>query len=469
MKKAIILGAGPAGLAAGLELIKHNIAVELIEKNNQVGGLARTIQYKGNYFDLGPHRFFTKNDEIEKLWQDLLKDKFIKVSRLTRICYKNRFFYYPLKPFNALFNLGILDTAVAIFSFLKAKLTKYKTPETFEEFITHQFGKKLFTVFFKTYTEKVWGIPCSQIAAEWASQRIKGLNLTAALLNAVFGQREQRKVKSLIEEFHYPLYGAGMMYEAMQKVIESKGGVINLNADVLEMHWQGNTITKVVFQRDGKILDCVGGYYISSIPITELVYKLKPSLPAEIINTAEKLYYRDHITVNLIVPEANIFPDNWIYVHSPQVKVARIANYRNFSKAMVGNQNTSAISLEYFCFATDEIWSKTDDELLKLAIEELKALKLLKSDSPIDGFVVRERNAYPMYYTGYQNYLDILKDYLSKFTNLQIIGRSGLYKYNNQDHSISTGLYAARNCLGENYNLWQVNIDAEYLETKSSE
>lgn len=469
MKKAIILGAGPAGLAAGLELTKHNVAVELIEKNNRVGGLARTIPYKGNYFDLGPHRFFSKSNRIDKLWQDLLGDKFIRVPRLTRICYKHKFFYYPLKPFNALFNLGIWDTLVALFSFVKAKLTPHKHPRSFEEFITRQFGKKLFQVFFKTYTEKVWGIPCSQIAAEWASQRIKGLSLTEAILNAVFGQREQGKVKSLIEEFHYPVHGAGMMYEAMREVIESKGGIIHFNSEVIEIERQGSTINKVVFQRDGQRLESTGEYYISSIPITELLLKLKPAPPQAVINAAQKLYYRDHITVNLIIPEADIFPDNWIYIHSPEVKVARIANYGNFSKAMVSNKNTSAISLEYFCFATDEIWSKTDAELLKLAIEEMKALKLLKSDGPIDGFVVRERNAYPMYYIGYQHYLDILKDYLSQFTNLQIIGRGGLYKYNNQDHSISTGLYAARNCLGGNYDIWQVNIDAEYLETKINE
>jgi len=462
----VIIGAGPAGLASAYELAKNNVRCIVIEKNNDVAGLSRTIEYKGYRFDIGPHRFFTKNEEVYDLWREIGGKDFIPVKRLTRIYYRNKMFYYPLKPFNALFGLGILDTARAIISYLVAKRSSVNDAVTFEEWVSWQFGSKLFKTFFQTYTEKVWGIPCSQISAEWASQRIKGLNLSETIRNAIFGQRRSR-IKSLVDEFHYPVQGAGMIYNAMKDFILSKGSQFIMNTHVLRINRDKQIISSVEVQINGVSQIIEGNHFISSIPITEIIEILEPSAPQLILEYSRKLCYRSHIAVNLILNQEMVFPDNWIYIHSPDVKMARIANYGNFSQAMLGKPKTSVIGIEYFCFAGDEIWNRSDKELIELAIYELEKINLVCPQTVVDKFVHRERNAYPVYYIGYEEYFNSVKEYISQFLNFQTIGRCGMYKYNNMDHSILTGLLAARNIInGSNYDLWKINIEQQYHEEK---
>jgi protoporphyrinogen oxidase len=464
VKNVIIIGAGPAGLAAGYELAKAGVKVKILEKNSQVGGLSRTVNFKGYRFDVGPHRFFTKNDEVKKLWSDLLGKDFIDVNRLTRIFYKNKFFFYPLKPFNALFNLGFLDTSLAVSSYGWARIfSRNRETITFEDWVTQKFGKKLFDTFFKTYTEKVWGIPCDQIGAEWAGQRIKGLSLLEAMKKAFLGSRGS-KAKSLVEKFQYPVNGAGMMYEKMAQVIKENGGEILLNHEVTALSREKKSLTGVVAKNAGKDKTFTADAYLISAPVTEMVSHLNPEAPTEVKTAADKLYYRDHLTVNLVINQPQIFPDNWIYVHSKNVQMARLSDYKNFSQKMVIDSKKCAVSVEYFCFKDDDIWKKSDNDLIELAKKELEVMDLVKPQLVEDGFVIRETEAYPTYYLGFAPHFNKVKEFIDSFDNLQMIGRAGMYKYNNQDHSIYTGLLAARNLLGKNYDLWAVNNDAEYLE-----
>jgi len=469
IKRVVVLGAGPAGLAAALELSKGGVEVRMMEANDRVGGLSRTLSYKNNHFDIGPHRFFTKNGEIEKLWQSLLGGDLIRVPRLTRILYNNRLFDYPLKPLNVFANLGLATTVSAIYDYINSRAHfKKARADSFEQAIINQFGRKLFEVFFKTYTEKVWGIPCSKISADWSMQRIKGLNMSEIIKNAFFGESGNKgRIKSLVREFSYPVMGAGMMYEAMQEQIQSNGGSIELLSEVAEINRQGSRITGAIIKNRTGTYELNGSHYISSIPITELILKLNPPPPSEVIEAANKLYFRDHISVNLIIEGKDLFPDNWIYVHSPEVGMGRIANYGNFSSKMVAGNGASAITVEYFSFAGDDCWIKKDAEMIATAEKELKKTRLCGNRRVLDGFVLRERNCYPVYYIGYNKHLSVLKEYLLGFSNLQVIGRGGMYKYNNQDHSIMTGLCAARNLLyGNKHDIWRVNIEGEYIEEK---
>jgi len=463
-KKVIIVGAGPAGLAAGTELIKNNVKPLILEKENQVGGISKTLQFKGYYFDLGGHRFFTKSKEVIRLWKEtLLEDEFFERPRLSRIYYKDKFFFYPLRPFNALFNLGIFTSFLVVLSYLKSKTFPYKNEDTFDKWVSNRFGKKLFEIFFKAYTEKVWGIPCSQIEARWASQRIKGLSLVSAIKNALFPDKEG-KIKTLITKFYYPKYGPGMMYERMAKNIEDKGGRVFLNKNVKAIYHTQDKIVKAETEYKEKIEEYQGECFISTIPINLLVQKLYPLPPQEVVEASRKLRFRSFLVVNLILRAENLFPDNWIYIHSPEVKMGRIQNYKNWSPFMVRHKNYTALGVEYFCNQGDDFWQKSDRDLIKLALRELEKIKIAKSSQFEDGFVARVANAYPVYFRGYEKYLDIIKDYLSHFKNLQTIGRGGMFRYNNMDHSILSGIYAAKNVLGENYNVWDINTDEEYHE-----
>jgi protoporphyrinogen oxidase len=468
MQNVIIFGAGPAGLAAGYELVKHAVKPVIIELDEQVGGISKTVTHNGNYFDLGGHRFFTKSDEVNTLWKEILGNKFLKRPRQSRIYYNNKFFNYPLTAMNALLGVGIIDTIRILLSYGKAKMFPSPTENTFEEWVSNRFGRRLFAIFFKTYTEKVWGIPCSEIQAEWAAQRIKGLSLYHAVMNAVF-KAKSNKITTLIDEFDYPEYGPGMMYNAMQSQIEQRGGAVLLREKVVEVRHDGQRVTAVRIenkQKESRIQE--GENFLSSIPITELVQILSPSAPPEVLNAAKSLTYRSLVTVDITVNQKELFTDNWIYVHSPEVKLGRIQNFKNWSPSMAADKNKSTLGLEYFCNEGDEFWNLDDNVMFELAADEVAKIKICKREKIEDYLVVRVPKAYPVYDMEYSRHIALIREYLSGLTNLQPIGRYGMFKYNNMDHSILTGLYAARNILADKplYDVWNVNTDEEYHEEK---
>ena len=465
-KKVIIIGAGPSGLAAGYELSKNGFDVVVLEKDDIVGGLSKTINFKNELFDLGPHRFFTKNREVKQLWVEILGKDFLEVNRITRIYYKNTFFSYPVKPIEVLKKLGIVEAFKVAIDFFKAKFfLRNLKPQTIEDWITKNFGARLFKMFFKTYTEKVWGISCNEIEAEWAGQRIKNLSFLSAILHSL---GISRSVKSLVEKFNYPRLGAGMMYAKMAEEIKKKGGKIICGAEVLSVKNDSNAINSVITSSKDGHFEWKADYFLSSMPITELIKNFSSKPPIEVSKAVDSLYYRSHITVNLIVNKKDIFPDNWIYVHEESVKMARLSSYTNFSKEM-SKAGHGLIACEYFTFESDNLWNKKDEDLKSLAIDELEKLKFLSDYQVIDWFVLREKLAYPAYYSGYKNSLDIIRAHLERYKNFQTIGRGGMYRYNNMDHAILTGILAARNILGERNNLWQVNAEYEYHEEDKQE
>ena len=462
-KHFVIIGAGPAGLTAAYEVTKRGIAATVLEKNDKVGGLARTENYRGYHFDLGGHRFFTKVAEVKDLWHELLRDDFLRRPRLSRIFYQSKFFDYPLKPSNALRGLGITRSAAVALSYAWWQIFPYGKEETFEQWVTNRFGRELFKTFFKTYTEKVWGISCSELKAEWAAQRIKDLSLKTALLNTIIKPR--KTIKTLIDEFEYPRLGPGMMWNVAARRVTEAGGSVHLNSDVIQINHADGRIDNVVFLADGRTETVAGTDFISSMPITELIKKLNPPPPPAAVEAAGRLHYRDFLTVCLIIDKPDLFPDNWIYVHDPAVKLGRIQNFKNWSPEMVADPAKSSLGLEYFCTEGDEIWSMTDSDLIELGTQEISRIGLARPGDVIDGCVVRVPKAYPVYDSEYQSYLETLKEFTSALQNLQTIGRNGLHRYNNQDHSMVTGMLAVRNLLdGEKNDLWRINAEDEYLE-----
>jgi protoporphyrinogen oxidase len=460
--RTVVVGAGPAGLAAAWELTRHGIAPLVLDRNTQVGGLARTIRRDGYGFDLGPHRFFTKNAEVLEMWRHFLGDDLLEVPRLTRIYYRGRFFNYPLKPLDALTKLGPITTARAIASYGAQRLRRAgDEPENFEDWIVAGFGRRLYEIFFKTYTEKVWGIPCDQIGKEWAGQRIKGLDLAEAIRSA-FRRGSSDKVKSLIERFYYPRRGAGELYERMTDETTRAGGEVRLGSEVVSFRTSGDRIESLVLA-DGSSIE-VDHAFVSA-PITAVAEALDPSPSQEVLDAARTLYYRSHITVNLVLDAPPPFPDNWIYIHAPELRMARVANYASFSTDMIGAPSTSALSVEYFCFTGDDLWNMTDEQLVELATDEMQRAGLLARGTVRDGFVVREADSYPTYYLGHREHFDTLFGDLSRLENLSLIGRAGMYRYNNQDHASLTGLYAVRNHLGTaNVDLFSINPEDVYIE-----
>jgi len=457
----VIVGAGPAGLAAGHELTEHGVQPVILERDSRVGGIARTESYKDYYFDIGGHRFFTKNKEINRLWRELLGDDMLMVKRLSRIYYRGRYFNYPLRPANAFFNLGPVESMQILISYCRARIFPTAEENSFEEWVTNRFGARLYRTFFKTYTEKVWGIPCSEIRADWAAQRIKGLSLVVAVANAMFGGQ---KTKSLIEEFSYPKLGPGMMWESFMDRIVAENGEVRLNAEVSALHHDRKMITAVEC-RQGETTDTVAAAHcISSIPVPKLVQLLKPQPPEEILRAADNLSYRAFIIVVLIIDDPSLFPDQWLYIHSPAVKVGRIQNFKNWSRFMVPDQNCTSLGMEYFCNENDRMWKMADSELVETAIGDMVELRLAERTQVIDSYVVRQSHAYPVYDSEYRKNLETIRSYLETFSNLQTIGRSGMHRYNNMDHSMQTGILAAKNCLGEKHDLWSINEEKSYLE-----
>jgi protoporphyrinogen oxidase len=464
----VITGAGPAGLTAAYELTKFHRRATVLEKGHTVGGLARTENFKGFHFDIGGHRFFTKVDEVKKMWHEVLGEDFLRRPRLSRIYYNNRFFYYPLKPVNALLGLGILESIRVILSYIRWQLFPYPQENTFEEWVTNRFGKRLFEIFFKTYTEKVWGIPTCELKAEWAAQRIKDLSLKTALLSIFM--KPKNTIKTLIEEFHYPRYGPGMMWNAVKEIVELRDCEVRLNTDVVRTNRTGNRISNVTVVCDGHEEVVEGTHFISSMPISEFILKLDPPPAERVLHAAKKLGYRDFLTVAVIVNKRELFPDNWIYVHSSDVRVGRVQNFKNWSPDMVADQEKTSLGLEYFCFEGDDLWNTADAHLVELAKRELERIGLAKATDVEDGIVIRQPKAYPVYDSDYAEYLAVLKDYVRGLENFQSIGRNGLHRYNNQDHAMLTGMLAVRNIVLEQSNdLWSVNTEQEYHEEIKTE
>lgn len=460
----VVVGAGPAGMAAAHLLAERGIPTTVLEKNDDVGGLARTFEFKGYRFDVGPHRFFTKDAEVDRFWRRLLGPDFLKVKRLTRIYYRGRFFQYPLRPLDALWNLGVGRSLVAVLSFAASRIAwAGREPANFEEWMVKHFGRALYRTFFEGYTEKVWGIPCRELGIEWADQRIRNLNLLSAVRHAL-GAGRRNGVRSLIEEFDYPREGAGMLYRRMRQAVEAAGSEVFTDTEVVRVRHAGGRIETVEVARGGRRQTVPVDYLFCSAPITTFARILDPAPPAPVLAAAAALYYRDHVTVNLLVDRRDLFPDQWIYVHDRRVRLARVANYANFSPDCAPGPQTP-LSVEYFVFANrDELWRMEDRTLVEFAARELEVLGLARAAEVTDGFVVREKDSYPTYYTGHREPFETLKAYAGQFANLQLIGRAGMYKYNNQDHAILTGFLAAGNYLGERHDVWSVNTEASYHE-----
>src|SRR5258705_7482522 len=462
-RRVVIIGAGPAGLSAAYELVKLDRSPIVIEKADKVGGLARTEDYHGFQFDMGGHRFFTKVEAVNQTWREILGDKFLRRPRLSRIYYNRKFFDYPLKPLNALIGLGLWQSIFIVVSYVRWRIRPYPREDTFEQWVTNRFGRRLFRTFFKSYTEKVWGIPCSELKAEWAAQRIKDLSLKTVLLSMFV--KPKNKIKTLIDQFDYPERGPGMMWNAVQAEVEKRGGSIRLNTNVATVQRQEMRIDSVLVSNNGHKDVIRGTDFISSMPVTEFIKKLDPPPPAHVLQAAEKLKYRDFLTVCLIVNKAELFSDNWIYVHDPDVKVGRIQNFKNWSPHMVPDATKSSLGLEYFCTEGDDLWELSDAELIELGKRELGSIGLVSPPDVEDGCVFRVPKAYPIYDSDYREYLDTVKTFVRGLENYETIGRNGLHRYNNQDHAMVTGMLSVRNLLfGEKNDIWNVNTDQEYLE-----
>jgi protoporphyrinogen oxidase len=468
MAEVVVIGAGPAGLTAAYELTKLGLRATVLEADDYVGGLSRTVNYRGYRFDIGGHRFFSKVPLIHDLWREILGEDFLVRPRLSRIYYRGRFFDYPLKPGNALFGLGPVEALRILLSYAKAQVSSGGEEANFEQWVSKRFGSRLYEIFFKTYTEKVWGMPCTEISADWAAQRIKNLSLHEALRNAVFGNGQGKDghiITTLIDQFHYPRFGPGMMWERCAALLAARGGetLRGIRVDRIR-HRCGRVESVYGHTRTGEMVVFNTDHVISTMPLCTLVHILEPTPPDEVIRAANRLRYRDYLTVVLIVKRQEVFQDNWIYVHAPEVKVGRIQNYKNWSPDMVPDPTRTSLGLEYFLWNNDAEWNWPQERLIELGVEECARIGLIVPDEVEDGTVVRMQKAYPIYDRQYHAGVAVVRQYLGEFSNLQTIGRNGLHRYNNQDHSMLTGVYAARNITGEQYDVWAVNTEQEYQE-----
>ena len=472
--KVAIIGAGPAGLTAGYILSKEAVDVVVLEADPvYVGGISRTVTYKDFHFDIGGHRFFSKSKAVEDLWTEILPNDMLVRPRSSRIFYDGKFYSYPLKPVEALVKLGIVKSALCVLSWLKARLFPVRNPRNFEEWVSNQFGKRLFNTFFKSYTEKVWGMSCREISADWAAQRIRGLSLGSAIKNALIPQRyngdRSRVIKTLINSFRYPRRGPGMMWEVCAEKMQALGGRLEMACRVTRCSYDetsGNWTVEYKNQLD-QMQTIEAEHVISSAPMRALIYGLSPAVSERTKCAAESLKYRDFLTVMLILKDRQMFDDNWIYIHDPSVKVGRVQNFRSWSPEMVPEPDKVCYGLEYFCFEHDGLWDSSDNDLIELARRELIQIGLAKEGDFVDGCVVRQKKAYPVYDDGYARHVATIRQELDmRYPNLHLVGRNGMHKYNNQDHAMMTAMLCVENILADAklYDLWQVNADAEYHE-----
>lgn len=474
-KRVAIIGAGPAGLTAGYLLSKNKVPVTVLEADPvYVGGISKTVKYKGFHFDIGGHRFFSKSQAVEDLWTELLPNDMLERPRSSRIYYRGKFFSYPLKAVEALMKLGIFESTRCMTSYARAKFFPVKDPKNFQDWVSNQFGTRLFNIFFKSYTEKVWGMSCKEISADWAAQRIKGLSLSSAIYHALVPRRKPKSrdkvIKTLIDSFRYPRKGPGMMWEAAAARIKEAGNEVHMGCKVTGLRY--NSASKewtVSYEHaDGRKDTTTATHVISSAPIRELVSGLEPKVSEKTRKAANSLKYRDFITVALILKDRGVFDDNWIYIHEPAVKVGRVQNFKSWSPELVPDQSLNCYGLEYFCFEGDGLWTSNDTDLVEMAKGELVKLGLAEKKDITDGCVIRQPKAYPVYDDEYSTHVEtIRKELEERFPTLYMVGRNGMHKYNNQDHAMMTAMLTAENILADErvYDVWQVNQDAEYHES----
>jgi protoporphyrinogen oxidase len=462
--RVLICGAGPAGLTAAYLLVKEGGATTVLEAGTEVGGLARTERYKGYAFDIGGHRFFTKIPEVQALWEELLGDELIDVPRMSRIHYDGQFYHYPLRPLDALAGLGLLRTSRVLLSYLRSRLWPSPVEDNFAQWVSNRFGEELYRVFFKTYTEKVWGIPCTEIRAEWAAQRIQGLSLSRAILSGLPLQRRSDSIRSLIQTFKYPRLGPGQMWERCRDRIRERGGEVLLQHRVTRFELAERRVTAAWVQTPDGERKFEAEHFISTLSLQTLIAAFGEHAPEPVRAAAKRLAYRDFVLVALVIDHPAPFPDNWIYVHDPAVSVGRIQNFKNWSEAMVPDSSTTVLGMEYFCSRGDAIWNRSDAELIALATRELESLALTGGARVIDGSVLRVPEAYPTYDSGYRDNLAVIREFLDPLENFHTIGRNGMHKYNNQDHSMVTAMLTVENLRGASHDVWATNSDFDYLE-----
>jgi protoporphyrinogen oxidase len=468
--RVVVVGAGPAGLTAAYALTKAGRDVTVLEADSVVGGISRTVERDGWRFDIGGHRFFTKVPAVEAMWHEILPDEdFLLRPRMSRIYYENKLYDYPLRASNALRNLGMVEAVKCVASYLWVKVRPPKDQSMLEGWVAARFGWRLYRTFFKTYNEKLWGVSASQISADWAAQRIKNLSLVSAVINAVLPKRNQTDITSLIEEFQYPKYGPGMMWEKARDLVLAGGGEIVMNTDVTTIRRDDRGATEIVSRSDGREVVTPASAVVSSMPLPTLVLSIEPPAPADVQAAARRLSHRDFLTVALVVPESASFPDNWIYIHAPDVKVGRIQNFGSWSPYLVKDGRT-CLGLEYFVFEGDDMWTMADDALAKLAEEELIRLDLARPGQVEAAYVVRMPKAYPVYDEGYLAAVDTLREWLAEgVPNVHPVGRNGMHKYNNQDHSMLTALLTVENIVsGAGHDVWAVNVEEDYHEQDAS-
>ncbi|HVR90162.1 MAG TPA: NAD(P)/FAD-dependent oxidoreductase [Novosphingobium sp.] len=469
-----IVGAGPAGLTAGYLLTKAGLSVAIIEKDPvYVGGISRTVEHEGYRFDIGGHRFFSKSQAVVDLWNELLPNDFIQRPRMSRIYYEGRFYSYPLRAFEALWNLGILRSALCMMSFARAKAFPRQQVKSFEDWTVNAFGQKLYSIFFKTYTEKVWGMPCDEMSADWAAQRIKGLSLWGAVVDGLKrslglnrAPNDGMQTKTLLETFRYPRLGPGMMWDAARdKLLASGKGEVLMGHALKQLASDGQQGWRLTASGPEGERVIRARHAISSAPMRELAARLHP-LPVTMLQ-AGNLKYRDFLTVALKIRSEDLFPDNWIYIHDSKVQVGRIQNFRSWSPEMVPDEGVACVGLEYFCFEGDGLWSMSDDDLVALATREMAVLGLVSAEQVIGGVVVRQEKAYPVYDEDYAANVAAMRTELeAAYSTLHMVGRNGMHRYNNQDHAMMTAMLSVENILAQArvYDIWCVNEDAEYHE-----
>jgi protoporphyrinogen oxidase len=518
-KQVVIIGAGPAGLTAALEFLRRTeIKPIVLEASHEIGGISRTVRYKGNRMDIGGHRFFSKSDRVMDWWLDIMppeatadtehalryhnmqrtlsadargldprKDDLVMLvrPRKSRIYFLRRFFDYPIKLTPAtLKNLGLVRTIKVGISYILTKLFPRKNERTLEDFFINRFGRELYLTFFKSYTEKVWGVPCDEISAEWGAQRVKGLSLTKAIahfLKSTFrakgsGIQQKETETSLIEKFLYPKYGPGQLWEHVADKVVEMGGEILMGWRATRLHVEGNHVTEVdAISDQGEERRFAADYVFSTMPIRELVHALDAPIPTEVQEVSDGLMYRDFVTVGLLVdkltvrePDGSPLKDNWIYIQEPDVMVGRLQIFNNWSPYMLADPTKTWIGLEYFCYDTDPLWKMSDEEMAQFAISEVEKINILKSCDVLDWHVVRVPKTYPAYFGTYDRF-DVIREFVDHFENLYLVGRNGMHKYNNQDHSMLTAMTAVDNIaagIKSKDNLWSINTESEYHEEK---